>query len=128
LLSKYQVYSTKSPPNFEDEMKIKESFEDKSTKKDLKTCLEEFGSDQRIWFFHSSVTNHVTVEMHLLVHVLHKPKGTLPSLLQEKKSIRLYALKKNLTKFTKKDIIKTNKEEVPHMSNKKLKKQVRFRS
>jgi len=29
-------------------MKIKETFEDKSTKKDLKTCLEEFGSDQPI--------------------------------------------------------------------------------
>jgi len=89
-------------------MKIKESFEDKSTKKDLKTCLEEFGSDQPIWFFHSSVTYHVTVEMDLLVHVLHKPKGTLLSLLQEKKSIRLYALKNILTKFTNRDIIKTN--------------------
>jgi hypothetical protein len=72
-------------------MKIKEIFEDKSTKKDLKTCLGKFGSDQPIWFFHSSVTNHVIVEMDLLVHVLDKSKGTLPSLLQEKKSIRLYA-------------------------------------
>jgi len=72
-------------------MKIKDNFENKSTKKDLKTCLVEFGSDQPIWFFHSSITNHVTIEMDFLVHVLHKPKGTLPSLLQEKKSIRLYA-------------------------------------
>jgi hypothetical protein len=72
-------------------MKIKENLEDKSTKKDLKTCLVEFGSDQPIWFFRSSVTNHVTLEMDLLVHILDKPKGTLLSLLQEKKSIRLYA-------------------------------------
>jgi hypothetical protein len=46
-------------------MKIKEIFEDKSIKKDLKTCLVEFGSDQPIWFFRSSVTNHVPVEMDL---------------------------------------------------------------
>ncbi len=87
MLRKYQVYFTKFPPNFEDEMQIKESFEKKSIKKDFKTCLVEFGSDQPIWFFHSSVTDHVTLEMDLLVHVLDKPKGTLPSLLQEKKSI-----------------------------------------